>query len=90
MGVVLISCIRPTRGRGWSSLDGGAGLEVHNYGTKIMVLKNVKGRPSKTVLSGFFSSMGVNVNAAIGVQHTEVPNLGASWYRNLTVTVMVV
>ena len=30
------------------------------------------------------------VSAVIGVQHTEVPNLGASWLRNLTVTVVVV
>ena len=26
------------------------------------------------------------LNAVIGVQHTEVPNLGASWSRFLTVT----
>ena len=30
------------------------------------------------------------VSAVIGVQHTEVPNLGASWWRNLTVTLMMV
>ena len=30
------------------------------------------------------------VNAVIGVQHTEVPNLGASWSRFLAVTLMMV
>ena len=30
------------------------------------------------------------LNAAIGVQHTEVPNLGASWSRFLAVTLMMV
>ena len=30
------------------------------------------------------------VSAAIGVQHTEVPNLGASWSRFLAVTIMMV
>ena len=30
------------------------------------------------------------VSAAIGVQHTEVANLGASWSRNLAVTLMMV
>ena len=89
MGVVLISCIRPTRGRGWSSLDRGAGLEVHNYGTKIMALngfgfisfiqKERKRNAVKNCTYRVFSSMGLSVNAAIGVQHTEVPNLGASW-----------
>ena len=27
---------------------------------------------------------------AIGVQHTEVPNLGVSWSRFLAVTIMIV
>ena len=30
------------------------------------------------------------LNAAIGVQHTEVPNQGASWSRFLAVTLMMV
>ena len=30
------------------------------------------------------------LNAAIGVQHTEVANLGASWSRFLAVTLMMV
>ena len=30
------------------------------------------------------------VSAVIGVQHTEVPNLGASWSRFLAVTLMMV
>ena len=30
------------------------------------------------------------VSAAIGVQHTEVANLGASWSRFLAVTLMMV
>ena len=30
------------------------------------------------------------LNAVIGVQHTEVPNLGASWSRFLAVTLMMV
>ena len=30
------------------------------------------------------------MNAAIGVQHTEVPNLGASWSRFLAVTLLMV
>ena len=30
------------------------------------------------------------LNAVIGVQHTEVANLGASWSRFLTVTLMMV
>ena len=47
------------------------------FGLFRLFKKNVKGTPSKTVR--VFSSMGVSVNAAIGVQHTEVPNLGASW-----------
>ena len=30
------------------------------------------------------------VSAVIGFQHREVPNQGASWWRNLTVTLMMV
>ena len=30
------------------------------------------------------------VSGVIGVQHTEVPNLGASWSRFLAVTLMMV
>ena len=39
-------------------------------------------------LFGSYSYDGLN--AAIGVQHTEVPNLGASWSRFLAVTLMMV
>ena len=39
----------------------------------------------------FFDSYSYDgLNAVIGVQHTEVPNLGASWSRFLTVTLMMV
>ena len=38
----------------------------------------------------FDSYSGDGLNAVIGVQHTEVPNLGASWSRFLTFTLMMV
>ena len=42
------------------------------------------------VVTLFDSNSNDGLNAAIGVQHTEVPNLGASWSRFLTVTLMMV
>ena len=36
----------------------------------------------------FGSDCGDGLKAVIGVQHTEVPNLGASWSHFLAVTVM--
>ena len=39
-------------------------------------------------LFGSYSYDGLN--AAIGFQHTEVPNLGASWSRFFAVTLMMV
>ena len=39
-------------------------------------------------LFGSYSYDGLN--AAIGVQHTEVANLGASWSRFMAVTLMMV
>ena len=40
-----------------------------------------------TLFGGYYYD---GLNAAIGVQHTEVPNLGASWSRFLAVTIMMV
>ena len=50
--------------------------------------RGVKSWSELVTLFGGYSNDGLN--AAIGVQHTEVPNLGASWSRFLTVTLMMV
>ena len=48
------------------------------------------GKSGCKLVTEFDSYSDDGVSAVIGVQHTEVPNLGASWSRFLTVTLMMV
>ena len=48
------------------------------------------GKSGCKLVTEFDSYSDDGVSAVIGVQHREVPNLGASWWRNLTVTLMMV
>ena len=48
------------------------------------------GKSGYKLVTEFDSYSDDGVSAVIGVQHTEVANLGASWWRNLAVTLMMV
>ena len=48
------------------------------------------GKSGGELVTLFDSYSNDGLNAAIGVQHTEVANLGVSWSRFLTVTLMMV
>ena len=48
------------------------------------------GKSGGEVVTLFGSYSDNGVGAVIGVQHTEVANLGASWSQNLAVTLMMV